>query len=58
MVELLTFENLGNLIMLCFLQAVLGFDKLLYISIRASVRPWRSKPLCANGVSCWPWPCG
>jgi hypothetical protein len=29
MADLLTIENLGNLIMLCFLQAVLGFDNLL-----------------------------
>lgn len=27
MTDLLTFENLGNLLMLCFLQAVLGIDK-------------------------------
>lgn len=49
MTELLTLENLGNLLMLCFLQAVLGFDNLLYISIesqrapvaqQASVRKW------------------
>jgi len=49
MTELLTFENLGNLVMLCFLQAVLGFDNLLYISIesqrapvaqQAAVRKW------------------
>lgn len=49
MVELLTFENLGNLAVLIFLQAVLGFDNLLYISIesqrapkavQASVRRW------------------
>ncbi|KEJ89878.1 TerC family protein [Sulfitobacter donghicola] len=49
MADLLTFENLGNLIMLCFLQAVLGFDNLLYISIesqrapvaqQAAVRKW------------------
>lgn len=47
--DLLTFENLGNLLMLCFLQAVLGFDNLLYISIesqrapvahQAAVRKW------------------
>ena len=35
MADLLTLENLGNLIMLCFLQAVLGFDNLLYISIES-----------------------
>ena len=37
--DLLTFENLGNLIMLCFLQAVLGFDNLLYISIESQRAP-------------------
>jgi predicted tellurium resistance membrane protein TerC len=49
MADLLTIENLGNLIMLCFLQEVLGFDNLLYISIesqrapvaqQAAVRKW------------------
>ena len=49
MADLLTIENLGNLIMLCFLQAALGFDNLLYISIesqrapvahQAAVRKW------------------
>ncbi|MDJ0629935.1 MAG: tellurium resistance protein TerC [Rhodobacter sp.] len=39
MAELLTFENLGNLVMLCFLQAVLGFDNLLYISIQSQRAP-------------------
>ncbi|MDJ0825096.1 MAG: tellurium resistance protein TerC [Rhodobacter sp.] len=39
MTELLTFENLGNLVMLCFLQAVLGFDNLLYISIQSQRAP-------------------
>ncbi len=39
MVELLTFENLGNLAMLIFLQAVLGFDNLLYISIESKRAP-------------------
>ncbi len=37
--DLLTFENLGNLLMLCFLQAVLGFDNLLYISIESQRAP-------------------
>ena len=36
MVELLTLENATNLLMLCFLQAVLGFDNLLYISIEST----------------------
>ncbi len=39
MAELLTPENLGNLLMLCFLQAVLGFDNLLYISIESTRAP-------------------
>jgi predicted tellurium resistance membrane protein TerC len=39
MVELFTLENLGNLLMLCFLQAVLGFDNLLYISIESQRAP-------------------
>lgn len=39
MAELLTFENLGNLMMLLFLQAVLGFDNLLYISIESQRAP-------------------
>ncbi len=47
--DLLTFENGANLLVLIFLQAVLGFDNLLYISIesqrapaaaQASVRRW------------------
>lgn len=39
MADLLTFENMGNLLMLCFLQAVLGFDNLLYISIESQRAP-------------------
>ncbi|MGR3641658.1 TerC family protein [Alterinioella nitratireducens] len=39
MTDLLTLENLGNLVMLCFLQAVLGFDNLLYISIESQRAP-------------------
>ncbi len=39
MADLFTFENLGNLVMLCFLQAVLGFDNLLYISIESQRAP-------------------
>lgn len=39
MVELLTLENATNLLMLCFLQAVLGFDNLLYISIESKRAP-------------------
>jgi len=39
MADLLTVENLGNLLVLCFLQAVLGFDNLLYISIESQRAP-------------------
>jgi predicted tellurium resistance membrane protein TerC len=39
MADLLTVQNLGNLLMLCFLQAVLGFDNLLYISIESQRAP-------------------
>ena len=39
MADILTLENLGNLLVLCFLQAVLGFDNLLYISIESQRAP-------------------
>lgn len=39
MADLLTLENATNLVMLCFLQAVLGFDNLLYISIESKRAP-------------------
>ena len=39
MADLLTLENLTNLLMLCFLHAVLGFDNLLYISIESQRAP-------------------
>lgn len=39
MTELLTFENLSDLVVLIFLQAVLGFDNLLYISIESQRAP-------------------
>ncbi len=39
MAELLTLENLGTFLMLLFLQAVLGFDNLLYISIESQRAP-------------------
>ena len=39
MTDLFTFENMGNLVMLIFLQAVLGFDNLLYISIESQRAP-------------------
>ena len=39
MADLFTLENLGNLGVLIFLQAVLGFDNLLYISIESKRAP-------------------
>ncbi|PIE09469.1 MAG: tellurium resistance protein TerC [Rhodobacterales bacterium] len=39
MADLLTAENAMNLLMLLFLQAVLGFDNLLYISIESQRAP-------------------
>lgn len=39
MTDLFTIENATNLVMLCFLQAVLGFDNLLYISIESQRAP-------------------
>ena len=37
--DLFTFQNLGNLAVLLFLQAVLGFDNLLYIAIESKRAP-------------------
>jgi len=39
MADLFTLENLFNLLVLLFLQAVLGFDNLLYISIESQRAP-------------------
>lgn len=41
--ELFTIQNLGNLGVLIFLQAVLGFDNLLYISIESQRAPVESQ---------------
>ena len=41
--ELLTLTNLANLGVLIFLQAVLGFDNLLYISIESQRAPVESQ---------------
>lgn len=49
MQDLLTAQNLGNLVMLCFLQAVLGFDNLLYISIESQRAPVAQQ----RGVRFW-----
>ncbi|PIB24200.1 tellurium resistance protein TerC [Amylibacter kogurei] len=43
MADLFTIENLGNLAVLIFLQAVLGFDNLLYISIESQRAPLESQ---------------
>lgn len=43
MTELLTIENFANLGVLIFLQAVLGFDNLLYISIESQRAPAESQ---------------
>lgn len=54
MADLLTLENAINLLMLCFLQAVLGFDNLLYISIeskRAPVAQQRSVRMWGIGIA-------
>lgn len=43
MTDLFTIENAGNLMVLIFLQAVLGFDNLLYISIESKRAPAESQ---------------
>ena len=51
MADLLTLENLVNLLMLCFLQAVLGFDNLLYISIESQRAPAKlQRSVRRNGI--------
>lgn len=51
MADLFTFANLGDLIMLIFLQAVLGFDNLLYISIESQRAPAESQAkVRRNGI--------
>lgn len=51
MAELLTFENLANLGVLIFLQAVLGFDNLLYISIESKRAPVHKQAMVRrNGI--------
>lgn len=51
MTELLTVENLANLGVLLFLQAVLGFDNLLYISIESKRAPkQKQKSVRRNGI--------
>ncbi|MBB6431529.1 TerC family protein [Algisphaera agarilytica] len=51
MADLLTFENFANLGVLLFLQAVLGFDNLLYISIESQRAPKdKQKAVRRNGI--------
>ncbi|MEM7270118.1 MAG: tellurium resistance protein TerC [Pseudomonadota bacterium] len=51
MADLFTLENLGNLAVLIFLQAVLGFDNLLYISIESKRAPAASQAAVRrNGI--------
>lgn len=45
MADLFTFANLGNLGVLIFLQAVLGFDNLLYISIESQRAPEKDQAM-------------
>ena len=51
MSDLFTIQNLGNLGVLLFLQAVLGFDNLLYISIESKRAPKASQAsVRRNGI--------
>ena len=51
MTDLFTFENLANLGVLLFLQVVLGFDNLLYISIESKRAPKESQQsVRRNGI--------
>jgi len=51
MADLLTLENLFNLLVLLFLQAVLGFDNLLYISLESQRAPKESQAsVRRNGI--------
>ena len=45
MMDLLTFENIANLGVLIFLQAVLGFDNLLYISLESKRAPEKKQAM-------------
>lgn len=51
MADIFTIENLGSLGVLVFLQAVLGFDNLLYISIESKRAPEGSQAMVRrNGI--------
>ncbi len=50
--EIFTFENLFTLLMLTLLQAVLGFDNLLYITLESKrVDPAKQAKLRRNGIA-------
>ena len=53
MSELFTLENFGTLLMLRFLQAVLGFDKNLYISIESQRAPVTQQNRSGSRVLFW-----
>ncbi len=52
MADLFTFANFGTLLMLIFLQAVLGFDNLLYVSIESGrVEPEHQQRVRRIGIA-------
>ena len=52
MTDLLTLEGIGTLLMLIFLQAVLGFDNLLYVSIESGrVEPQYQQKVRRIGIA-------
>ncbi|MCB9222782.1 MAG: TerC family protein [Crocinitomicaceae bacterium] len=52
MADIFTFHNIGTLFMLILLQAVLGFDNLLYISLESKkVEPEQRKRVRVIGIS-------
>ena len=55
MFDLFTIENFGNMIILLVLQAVLGFDNLLYISIESQRAPVANQKAVQFGASFSPW---
>lgn len=57
MAELFTLSNFFTLLMLVLLQAVLGFDNLLYVSLESRRVAPSGRPGCGAGGSVWPSPC-
>ena len=58
MEALFSIEALGTLATLIFLQAVLGFDNLLYISIESQRAPADKQSAVRKWASPSPWRCG